>query len=162
MCISIRRKTMKIKKTQGAFGKKHPLAAAIICSAMIGGLSNQALAYTFDTGSRDWKVNLDTSIQYLVGMRAESRDKGIANSMGNHQSDYKFDRGDLVTNRLQTILEFQAVYQDRMGVRVSGSAWKDFAYDDDVEGNPNPGYGLAYDDAKYSNYTKKYHIRGAE
>src|SRR5690606_25617320 len=110
-------KIMKIKKTQGAFGKKHPLAAAIICSAMIGGLSNQALAYTFDTGSRDWQVNLDTSIQYLVGMRAESRDKGIANSMGNHQSDYKFDRGDLVTNRLQTILEFQAVYQDRMGVR---------------------------------------------
>jgi hypothetical protein len=153
---------MKTKIKENITARPKRLTAAIALIATSGCFATQAQAYTFDPGDSDWRVNFDTSLQYTMGWRAEGRDNNISNSIPNAQSDYKFDRGDMVTNRLQTILEFQAVYQDKMGFRVSGSGWKDFAYDDKVETNPAPGYGVGYSDGRYSAYTKKYHLRGAE
>lgn len=133
------------------------LAMAIALASLCSCASSQAATLRADN---DWKINFDTSLQWLAGMRVEGRDSRIANNPNNHSADYKFDRGDLVTNRLQGLFELQGVYQDRYGFRVSASAWNDFAYDDDVEFRP--GYLPTYSDGKYSSYTKKYHIRGAE
>ncbi|WP_186300324.1 DUF1302 domain-containing protein [Denitromonas ohlonensis] len=126
-------------------------------------VSATASAFTFDT-SPEWRVNLDNSVQYTLGARMQSRD----NRLGNHpfyaQGNYKFDNGDVVTNRIQDLVEFQAVYRDRMGFRVSGSLWNDFAYDDRVETNPNPAFStfLSYPSGRYSSDTKKYHLQGGE
>lgn len=126
-------------------------------------ISGAAHAFTFDTGP-DWDVNLDNSIMYNLGWRAQKRN----NSIGNHpffaQGNYKFDRGDIVTNRIQDLIEFQGIYRKSMGLRVTGSVWKDFAYDDTVNTNPNPAFSsiLTYPSGKYSDWTKKYHVQGAE
>jgi len=120
-------------------------------------------AYKFDAGN-DWALSLDTSVQYTLGARAQSRDDKLGNHPFFAEGDYKFDRRDVVTNRFQGILEFQGTYKGSTGLRVSGSAWKDFAYNDDVKTNPNPAFStfLSYPDGHYSGVTDKYHLQGGE
>ncbi|AOE86696.1 DUF1302 domain-containing protein [Pseudomonas sp. BN417] len=138
------------------FGQKK-LRAAIALATIFSSGASQAVTLKAD---QDWTINFDTSLQWLAGWRVEGRDPRIANNPNNHAADHKFDRGEMVTNRVQGLFELQGVYQDNYGFRVSASAWNDFAYDDDVE--VRPGYLPTYSDGKYSSHTKKYHIRGAE
>lgn len=122
-------------------------------------------AYAIDIpAGQDWRINLGTTVQYTAGWRTQSRDDGIGNHPFFAQGDYKFDKGDMVTSRAQALVELQGVYKRTMGFRLSGSVWKDFAYDDDVETNPNPAFDAirTYDGGEYSDTTKKYHIQGAE
>lgn len=124
-----------------------------------------AHAYTFDAGP-DWDVNFDNSLQYTLGWRAQKLDDRIGNHAFFAQGDYKFeDRGDLVTNRIQDLVEVQAVYKKNLGVRVTGSLWKDFAYNDTAE--QNPAYSGLFNtygtnSGHYSDYTKKYFVEGGE
>ncbi len=136
-----------------------PLAAAMPLLAISAG----AHAYRFDTDP-DWQVNLDTSLQYTLGWRGQGRDNNIGNHPFFAEGDYKFNRGDLVTNRVQGIVEFQGVHKGNTGFRMSASGWNDFAYSDKVETNPNPAFStfLSYPDGRYSGTTKKYHIQGGE
>jgi len=125
--------------------------------------SHGAHAYKFQTDG-DWDLNLDTSLQYTLGVRAQERNDNIGNHPFYAEGDYKFDKGDLVTNRVQAIFELQGSYKTNTGFRLSGSAWKDFAYNDEVKTNPAPGYNtfLSYSTGKYTSTTKKYHIEGGE
>ena len=114
--------------------------------------------------NNNWDVSLDTTLQYTNGWRQEGRDAGIGNHPFYAQGNYKFDKGDRVTNRLQGLVEFQAVYNKATALRVSGSYWKDWAYDDKVRTNPNPAFStiLTYPGGRYSEVTKKYAIEGGE
>ncbi|HSV71650.1 MAG TPA: DUF1302 family protein [Methylibium sp.] len=132
-------------------------------AASLLGAAGGAQAVKFQAGD-DWDLNFDTSLQYTLGVRAQSRDSRIANHPFFAEADYKFDKGDLVTNRAQGLFEFQGAYREKYGFRLTASAWKDFAYDDKVETNPNPAFStfLSYPSGRYSSHTKKYHIQGAE
>jgi hypothetical protein len=113
----------------------------------------------------DWSISFDNSLQYSLGMRTQARDPNIGNSLLFSQGDYKFNQGDLVTNRIQDLVEFQAVRKRDLGFRASASLWYDFAYDDEAKTNPsNPAYASlnAYTSGKYTDYTKRFFIRGAE
>ncbi|WP_291762431.1 DUF1302 family protein [Limnobacter sp. UBA7229] len=135
-----------------------------VALAIIGmlGTSSDAFAYKFET-SPEWNLNLDTSVQYTAGWRAQNRDDRIGNDPLHAASNYKFDKGDMVTNRLQALVEFQGAYKDNTGFRVTGSLWKDFAYDNEVKSNPAfMGAITPYPSGQYSDYTKKYHLQGAE
>jgi hypothetical protein len=133
--------------------------AALFAASGMGRVSAAAI----DAGP-DWDISLDTTLQYSLGVRAQKRDDGIGNHVFFAEGDYKFDRGDLVTNRVQGILELQGAYKKNTGFRISGSAWNDFAYNDEVRTNPNPLFQsiLSYPSGHYSGTTKKYHLRGGE
>lgn len=133
------------------------VATTVLCVAL------GAHAEKLQTGG-DWDLNLDSSLQYTLGVRAQQRDDKIGNHPFFAEGDYKFDRGDLVTNRIQGIFELQGVYKGNGGFRLSASAWKDFAYNDEVKTNPNPAFStfVSYPGGKYSGETKKYHIQGGE
>lgn len=152
---------MRMSSSRDSNRGRRLTGVAAVISAMFATAS--AHAFTFDTPP-EWTVNLDNSIQYTVGTRMQSRDDKLGNHPFYAEADYKFDKGDLVTNRIQDLIEFQAVYKDRMGFRLSGSVWKDFAYDDEVKTNPNPAFStfLSYPSGHYSNYTKRYHMEGGE
>ncbi|MEN1480300.1 DUF1302 family protein, partial [Pseudomonas aeruginosa] len=92
----------------------------------------------------------DNTVRYNLGFRAEGRENALANNATYDESDNKFDRGDVVTNRLDLMSEFELAYKQYHGFRVSGSAWYDQAYaDTDVEtasGNvyyPGAGVGAS-------------------
>lgn len=139
-----------------------PLQVAMFGVAVT--VAQPGLAFKFETPP-EWAVNLDNSIQYTAGWRAQSMNDKIGNNVLFHQGDYKFrNRGDVVTNRVQDLIEFQAVYKQQMGFRISGSVWKDFAYDDEVKGNPTlMAAGVnSYPSGRYSSYTNRYFREGGE
>ncbi len=152
-----------------------PQLTAVVAVAALS--TGTAQAYKFDAGP-DWTFNLDNSITYNIGMRVQSIDPRLGNNPNFDESEYKFGNGKLVTNRVQDFVEAQAVYQNMMGVRFTGSMWKDFAYDDSDKSNPGiyapagsgPGAlpAITYDSIRsyksghFSDYTKKYQIAGYE
>lgn len=140
---------------------KVPQALAIAGALLI--CNEAAEAFTFNTPP-DWDVRLDNSVQYTTGWRVQRRNNHIGDNPINAEADYKFDRGDMVTNRIQDLIEFEGIYRKNLGFRVSGSIWKDFAYDDKVKTNPNPAFAsmLTYPTGHYTDWTKRWHLQGGE
>lgn len=142
------------------------LLAALIGAAM----SSHAYAFPINTGSSDWDVNWDNTVSYNLGMRADNVDPMIGNNPNFDDGDYKFPHaGDIVTNRLSVLSEFTAAYQGYVGFRLSGSAWKDFAYGSGDATNPgvySPGVTYqsirAYPNGQYGSYTNRYYVQGAQ
>ncbi|MFL9904407.1 DUF1302 family protein [Paraburkholderia fungorum] len=118
----------------------------------------------------DLAINWDNTISYNLGMRAQGINDSIGNNPLYSESDYKFKHaGDIVTNRVSDLTEFDAVYQDKFGFRVSASLWKDFAYGGGVNNNPGMAYpGVPYSSLNsytgnhYSSYTERYYQQGAD
>nr|WP_299689945.1 DUF1302 family protein [Hydrocarboniphaga sp.] len=139
----------------------------LFVAAAIGATSAQG--FQIDAGP-DWQVHWDNTVSYNLGMRVQSVDDKIGDNPLFNESDYKFSKaGDIVTNRIADLSEFDAVYKNDIGFRVSGSAFNDFAFDDDVEFNPGevaPGTPYSalstYSNNKFSSYTKRYYQRGAQ
>ena len=147
--------------TKGSFR----IGSAIVATVGILGMVNQAAAFAIDAGP-EWSIRWDNSVLYNLGFRAQNINDRIGNNPFFSESDYKFsDRGDIVTNRISNLSEFDAVYMDKYGVRVSGSVWKDFAYNDDSSEN-HPGLPQALwssnSSGNLSNYTKRYYRQGGE
>jgi len=124
------------------------------------------MAYQFDTGT-DWSVYLDNSIRYNIGMRAQEMNDKIGNHLFAGQSDYKFpDAGDIVTNRIDDLIDLNVDYKKFWGFRVSGAIWRDFAYySDSPRFNPkHPAFAAmkAYSSDEYSKYVRRYVVEGGE
>ena len=143
--------------------KRFPVCAV---SAVLASLATSSGVQAFqvtEPGS-DWNIRWDNTLSYNLGFRARDIAPKIGNNPTNNNSDYKFsDRGDVVTNRFALLTEMDATWQEKYGFRVSASAWNDFAYDNDVERNPNlPANFTGRTDGKYSSTTEKYYMRGGE
>lgn len=133
--------------------RRTAVALAAMCVAM------GAQAMEFDTGNEDLTVRWDNTVRYNLGVRAERMNADAYNDPTYDESDSKFGRGDVVTNRLDLLSELDVVYQRKMGFRVSGSAWYDQAYHNtNAQGNPafmGMGQNL-YPNGEYTNYTKRW------
>lgn len=146
----------------GRFVLRTSVAAVVMA---LGGM-NAAQAMEINTGNSDIEMRWDNTVRYNIGVRAGHQSK-IGNNPNYDEGDYKFDRGDIVTNRLDLISEFDFVYQKKYGFRVSGAGWYDNAYRD-TEAKRNPSIPLAnqrvggYVNDNYSDWTDKYYHQGGE
>lgn len=145
--------------------KSMPLALLPL-AVMAAACSTAVQAFTFTT--EDWNGYWDNTVTWNLGFRARDVDNKIGNNPAFDESEYKFkDRGDVVTNRFNLLTELGGTYRDHLSVRVSAQGWHDFAYDDDVEGNPGeyaPGtpYSAlsAYPSGKYRSGVKHAYVTG--
>jgi hypothetical protein len=136
------------------------MLAALACGGMVQ-------AQEFETANPDLKLRRDNTLRYNLGVRTEGRDSALANNATYDESDSKFDRGGVVTNRVDLMSEFELTCREYHGFRVSGAAWYDQAYaDTDVEtasGNVYyAGAGAGSSTSSYSGrhcsgFTKRYH-----
>lgn len=137
------------------------VGVAIAAAACV--MATPAHAMKLFESNPDWVVNLDTTFQHTLGFRLQNRIPGVGNNPFFAEGDYKFNQGDIVTNRSNAILAFTAIYKHHAGVRISGSGWKDFAYDASVKTNPAfPASFSTYQGNRYSSTTYKYTVQGAE
>ena len=83
---------------------------SFIGAALMAGLSGQVAAFQFDTGDPDLDIRFDNTVKYNVGWRTEPRDKTLGDTWGLQAGEYKFDNGDIVTNRLDLLSEFDFIY----------------------------------------------------
>jgi hypothetical protein len=88
-----------------------------------------ATAGEIETGNPDYVVRWDNTFRVNLASRVEDQDASILNSPNFDDGDRNFDRG-MVSQRIDLLSEFDLVYQDRMGFRVSAAAWYDAAYGD--------------------------------
>jgi hypothetical protein len=131
--------------------------------ALALGLPDRAEAIPLDTGNPDLDIRWDNSVRYNLGVRAQGQDPNILNNSSYDDSDSKFKRGDIVTNRFDLLSEFDLIYKKSSGMRLSGAAWYDDAYhSSQVFTNPVftvPGFGdtsSAYPGNTYTDYTKRW------
>jgi hypothetical protein len=159
---------MKPREASTCTSLRIPCSAAVACLALVGGLRPvQAFELPLNP---DWVVNWDNTVTYNLGVRAQGINPGIGNNPVFAESDYKFAHaGDVVTNRVSDLSEFDAVYQDKYGFRVSASIFKDFAYGNGVNTNPGnfaPGVPysslFSYQNNQYSSYTERYYQQGIQ
>ena len=119
--------------------------------------AKQAAAVEIGTGNPDTTIRWDNSLRYNLGVRTQKQDSAIVNTVGYANSDLKFDKGDIITNRVDLLSEFDLVYKKTSGIRVSGQAWVDAAYNRDERINPALGAGsAAYPDQRYTDYTARW------
>lgn len=140
-------------------------------SVACGTLLLVGAAHGVELGSNpDWQIKWDNTIAYTIGSRVKNADSRIANNINLDESDNRFaDAGDVVTNRLSLLTEFDVVFKDNFGFRTSASGWKDFAYDGSSRTGPGefvPGVFYrdiaSYDNRNYSSETRRRYVQGAE
>jgi hypothetical protein len=139
--------------------------AAGIVAVVAATVSHQAAAGKIDIGIPDGELRWDNTVKYNAGWRMQKRSDAIGDAWGYQAGDYKFDKGDMVTNRVDLFTEIDYVYKSHFGFRVSGAAWYDAAYDDTVRGNPRfTGFlaGTAYPGNKLTPFAKRYNTRSGE
>lgn len=120
-------------------------------------MGSMAQAVEIDTGHPDFNVRFDNTIRYNLAQRIENRDSRIGNSAISDEGDYRFNKGDWVSNRLDLLSEFDVVYKNKTGFRVSTAAWYDNAYGNTGKSNPNPPLnGIpSYVGNRYSDLVKR-------
>lgn len=134
-----------------------PVVAIIAATGFAGG----ANAMRLDTGNRDLTVRWDNTFRYNAGWRMESPDSLIANHPLSDESDAKFKRGDMVTNRVDLLSELDVTYQKKYGFRLTGQAWYDHAYSNtSVHQSPivaASGTPASYENNKLSPFTSRWY-----
>jgi hypothetical protein len=140
---------MKSMATQGLT----LLTRSALTLAVVAGTAHAA---SIDLSDPDYKLRIDTTVRYNLGVRMEDQRSRIMNTPTYDESDGQFDKGDIVTNRLDLLSEIDFSYLNDYGARISASAWYDQAYEDgDVKSNV-PGYGTSYRNGHYSSEVNRY------
>jgi hypothetical protein len=136
--------------------KKHtipqPLSVLAVAIAAIS-YTGSVQASQIETNNPKLVVRWDNTIRYNLGVRTESQDERLlANSIFN-DGDKKFDKGDIITNRLDILSELDIDYDQRFGLRITAAGWYDNAYNDDTlpEGTDSP-----YSSGKYSDEVSRF------
>jgi hypothetical protein len=124
------------------------------------GLCASANATDIKTGNDELQVRFDNTIRYNFGKRTEAQNPAILNNVNLDDGDRNFAKGSTVTNRLDLLTEFDVVYQNKFGARVSAGSWYDQAYAGSFDNgactrsnhvvNGKPACGL-------SDYTQRYY-----
>jgi hypothetical protein len=134
----------------------------MVALALAGATSAHAIS--IDAGNSDIEMRWDNSVRYNAGWRMEDPNSHFAKTAGHDETEARFKQGDLVTNRLDLLTEFDFVYRGSYGFRVSAAAWSEFAYDDKSKTNPaltaaygplapKSNYGAS---RKYASYAESY------
>ncbi|MDQ6770898.1 MAG: DUF1302 domain-containing protein [Gemmatimonadota bacterium] len=142
--------------------KRGKWCSKLICS--VATISTIALAtigvanaFQFETSDPDLTITWDNLIRYNSGVRLQKQNPIIANSPNFDESDREFGHGQFVTNRLDLLSEFQFDWRKQLGFRVSGAAWYDAAFHNNVNTAPQLAAVGSYDNNQYSSFTKRWY-----
>ena len=118
---------MRATKTTRARRIPKRLLGTVIAASLAA--MGSAGAAEVRTGNPDVVIRWDNTIRLNLAHRAEGQDAYILNSPNFDDGDRNFDTG-LVSARFDLLTEFDLVFRDRYGFRVSGAGWYDAAYED--------------------------------
>ncbi|MBY0243558.1 MAG: DUF1302 domain-containing protein [Burkholderiaceae bacterium] len=122
----------------------------LLAAALALAWAGQGGAAEFDTGVTGLSLRWDNTLRYNLGARMEAQDKRLLSSATFDESDAKFGKHDVVTNRLDWLTEMDLNYDGKVGARVSAAAWFDHAYRDSTVKSVVPGYASSYFNDTYS------------
>jgi hypothetical protein len=90
--------------------------------------ASPAFAFEVPEVNPDLEMRWDNTFRYNLGGRTQSQNPAILGAVNNDDGDRNFSKGSLVTNRLDILSEFDAVWKKNYGARFSAALWYDNAY----------------------------------
>jgi Protein of unknown function (DUF1302) len=139
---------------------RRPIAAALVVLA-----AGPSLAAQINTEDSDFALRWDNTVKLSGAYRLKAPSAALLGNPNNDDGDRNFGKG-LISSRVDLFSEFDAIYQRRIGVRLSGAAYDDAVYS---KANDNPGFAggafpnqtsVAYN--RFPNATRDLHGRKAE
>ena len=133
-------------------------------------LSSPAGAFEFDTPD-NWEIRWDNTFKGNLMTRVQKQDKDIYQPNSRNpafwltdDSTLSVDRGSLVSARADVFSEFDMIYKQDFGFRISASGWYDFAYkDSDHPGDRRYTWASpSVDPGEYNDWAEDLHYRGGE
>lgn len=135
------------------------LARRTLVQVLALATAGAACATEIPSGNPDLAMRWDNTLRYNLGTRVQRIGK-IGNAVAFDEGEYRFDKGDIVANRLDLLSEFDVVFKKDYGLRVSAAAWYDNAYSS-AKARRNPAIPGAvqgsYVNDDYTSYTKRYY-----
>ncbi|MBM7059317.1 DUF1302 domain-containing protein [Pseudomonas sp. UL073] len=124
--------------------------------------AGSAQAFQFETGDQDLSVRWDNTVKYSNAIRMKDRHDKLVADPTLDDGDRNFDRGSLVSNRLDLFSEFDVSYKGT-GARVSGAAWYDDVYNRKNDNDsPDTANSVSVDHDHFTDDTRELHGRDAE
>jgi hypothetical protein len=121
-----------------------------------------AQAFQFETGDPDFKARWDNTLKYSAAMRVKDRHDKLVADANLDDGDRNFDRGSLISNRVDLFSELDLSYRD-VGLRVSGAAWYDDVYNRKNDNDsPDTANAFSVDHDEFTDDTQELHGRDAE
>lgn len=123
---------MKISSFKKASFRRAILPASIIAAMAMSG---SASAFKLDLDNQDLDVRWDNTFRYNAGWRAQdptdyqTGKRFVPSSAFSGASDSQYKQGDMVTDRIDLLSEFDFIYKKDSGFRVSAAGWYDNVYD---------------------------------
>jgi hypothetical protein len=142
-----------------------PTLLATAIATLMG--STAAQAFLVDTGNSDLRVLWDTTAKYSTMYRLQDQDaRLIADTQGNwpntDDGNRNFDKG-FVSNRVDVLSEMDIIYKRNYGLRLSGAAWYDTAYNHKNDNqSPSTANPMSVDHNEFTEGTKELHGQKAE
>ena len=112
------------------------LALRPVAAAMALLVAGGASAVQIDTENSDLSLRWDNTVKLSGAYRLHSADAALLANPNNDDGDRNFGKG-VISSRVDLFTEFDAVYQKRFGLRLSGAAYYDDVYN---KANNNPGF----------------------
>ena len=119
--------------------RRHALASASCWALCLGSAAVHAMPLDID--SEDWSIRWDNTAKLSAKLRTEAADPALSAStrelvpgvpasafpqaLNFNAGDQNFQKKGLVSERADLLSEFDAVWQNRFGIRLSGAAWYD-------------------------------------
>jgi hypothetical protein len=130
------------------FITKGPQMRAVAVGVALLATAMQAGALVIETDDPDVQLRFDNTIRYNYGVRAQEPNSIVSSKQ---KSNTSWLQGDVINNRLDVLSEFDYVFQERMGFRISAASWNDQAYKND------PKVSVLSTGKGYSNFANKYY-----
>jgi hypothetical protein len=120
--------------------KKVSFRRAILPASIIAAMamSGSASAFKVDSDNPDLDIRFDNTFRYNAGWRAQDAAGYQQKSLTVGGSETKWKSGDMVTNRIDVLTEFDFIYKKDTGFRISAASWYDSVYQGSA---PKPGSG---------------------
>lgn len=91
--------------------------------------AGSACAVEIDSGNPDVSMRFDNTVRLNYGVRTEGVDPRVSGNPNFDEGEVRFKRGNAVVSRIDWLPEFDLLYKQKSGLRLSGNAWYDGAYD---------------------------------
>lgn len=135
----------------------------LIAIAVQGLCAGRAMAIDIDTGNSDLKIRWDNSVKYSAAVRLNSPATALLGNPNLDDGDRNFSRTGLISNRVDLLSDFDLVYRENWGLRLSGAAWYDDVYNSSTHNNSPFTYNAASVPAsQFPQATRDLHGRKAE
>lgn len=138
------------------------LPASIVALMALSGSAN---AFKVESDNPDLDIRWDNTFRYNAGWRMQDAAGYQSGSAVVGGSESKWTRGDMITNRLDDLSEFDFIYKKDTGFRVSAALWTDTVYQGSPPrtGGPLNNLGsLLFPNGKWNNDVSRWYGQGAE